>query len=72
MQNSRRSEQHLLSTFTSVLFKSAEGFRSTLRLCFLDLLLPGVPLSRAKSLLLLSELSLLLGCSVDFGGEPAT
>lgn len=67
---SRREDEAPL--ITSVLFRSADGFKSTLRLCFLDLLLPGVPLSRAKSLLLLSELSLLLvGCS-DLGGEPAT
>lgn len=62
---------NLQNYHTSELFKSAGGFRSTLRLCFLDLLVPGAPLSRVKSLLLLSELSVLLCCS-DFGGEPVT
>lgn len=53
------------------LFTSAGCLSSTLRLCFLDLLLPGVPLSRLKSRLFFSLLSLLTGCS-DFGGEPVT
>lgn len=59
----------LFISFTSELLRSVAGFRSTLRLCFFDLLLPGVdPRSLLNNLLLLSAPSFL--CS-NLGGEPA-